>query len=117
VPFRQGPLRPGPVCVWERVANQPASEQVVTPKELAVLRALSCEDVGTFLPADNSPEQLREFDELVELLYTLERCGWIELKVMKRDRGRSGRHQPRYAGAAARCTEQGREALRLLGEA
>jgi hypothetical protein len=81
-----------------------------------VLRALSCEAVRTFLPADNSPERLREFDDLVEILLTLERCGWIELKVMKRKRGRSGRHQPKYAGAAARCTEQGKEALRLLGE-
>jgi hypothetical protein len=88
----------------------------VTPKELALLRALSCEEVRTFLPMDTSPERLQEFDELVEALGTLERCGWIELKVMKRARGRTGRHQPKYAGAAARCTEAGKEALRLLGE-
>jgi hypothetical protein len=51
----------------------------VTPKELALLRALSCEEVRTFLPADNSPKRLDEFDEVVEALMTLERCGWIEL--------------------------------------
>jgi hypothetical protein len=84
----------------------------VTPKELALLRALSCDEVRTLLPGDNSAA----FDELVEALQTLERCGWIELKVMKRARGRTGRHQPKYSGAAARCTEAGREALGLLGE-
>jgi hypothetical protein len=88
----------------------------VTPKEIALLRALSCVDVQTFLPADTSPERLREFDDLVETLCPLERCGWIELKLMKTERGRSGRHQPKYAGAVARCTDQGREALQLLGE-
>lgn len=73
-------------------------EKTLTPKELALLRALSCDEVRTFLPGCNSTA----FDELLSL-QMLERCGWIELKVMKRERGPRGRHQPKYAGAAARC--------------
>jgi hypothetical protein len=87
----------------------------MTPEELEILRALSCKDVETFLPAGRSAAQAKAFDALVERLQAMQRLGWIELEVAEKA-GRVEKYQRKYIAAAARCTDEGRRALQLLGE-
>jgi hypothetical protein len=87
----------------------------MTPAELQILKAISGRDVSHFLPAGKTAAQARAFDELVETLQGMQRLRWIELEVAPKP-GRIGSYLRKYAAAAARCTEQGRQALRLLGE-
>jgi hypothetical protein len=53
------------------------------------------------------------FKATVESLREMQKAGWVEEDKKRR----RGRHTQKIQGAAARCTEAGREALRLLGEA
>ena len=53
----------------------------MTPKELEILKAISCTDVETFFPAGGSAAEAQAFDELVDWLQGLRRLGWIELEV------------------------------------
>jgi hypothetical protein len=87
----------------------------VTPEELETLKAICAREVETFLPAGPSAAQWKAFDELVKRLEALKRLGWIELEVAGQS-GRVGKYQRTYIAAVARCTEQGRQSLRLLGE-
>lgn len=87
----------------------------MTPAEFELLKAISARDVTTFLPVGKTAAQARAFDELVESLQSMQRLRWIELEVAAKP-GRVGSYERKYAAAAARCTEQGRQALRLLGE-
>lgn len=87
----------------------------MTPQELELLKAISGKNVETFMPASRSAAQAKAFDELVERLQALKRLGWIELEVAGQS-GRIGKYQRTYVAAVARCTEQGRQTLRLLGE-
>lgn len=86
----------------------------MTPDELELLKAISGKEVETFVPAGRSAAQAKAFDELVERLEALKRLGWIELEVA----GQSSRskYQLTLIAAVARCTEQGRQVLGLLGE-
>jgi hypothetical protein len=88
----------------------------VTPEELEILKAISCQDVETFLPAGPSATQAQAFDELVEVLQRMERLGWIELRFAASRSQLVGRYKRKYRGAVARCTDHGREVLRMLGE-
>ena len=88
----------------------------MTPRELEILKVISCKDVETFLPADRTAAQVRAFDELVEVLQGMRRLGWIQIEVAKHRGRQSGRYQPQYLAAVARCTDEGRRALQMLGE-
>ena len=87
----------------------------MTPKELEILKALSCTDVETFFPAGGSAAEAQSFDELVDWLQGLRRLGWIELEVAEQA-AHVGKYRRKYIAAVARCTEHGRQALRLVGE-
>jgi hypothetical protein len=69
-------------------------------------------DVVTFMPEGNTAAARAKYDATIESLGEMQKAGWIELEVNAAKRGRP---EARRA-AAARCTEAGREALRLLGE-
>jgi len=73
-------------------------------------------DVVTFMPEDNTAAALTRFEANVESLREMQKAGWVELEVAEDKKRRRGRHRQTLRGAAARCTEAGREALRLLGE-
>jgi hypothetical protein len=88
----------------------------VTEAEVALLRSLAETDVVTFMPEDNTAAAVARFTATVESLKEMQKAGWVELEVAADKKRRRGRHQQTIRGAAARCTEAGREALRLLGE-
>ena len=87
----------------------------MTPEELELLKSISAKNVETFLPAGRSAAQGQAFDEFVERLQSMERLRWIEMKAVEQP-GRIGKYERRYVAAVARCTEHGRQVLRLLGE-
>lgn len=87
----------------------------MTPEEFEILKAISCRDVETFLPAGGSAAQARAFDALVDTLQRMSRMGWLELEVAERP-AQVARYRRRYIGAVARCTDEGRRILSLLGE-
>ena len=84
----------------------------MTPKELEILKALSCTDVETFFPAGGSAAEAQAFDDLVDWLQGL---GWIELKVAEQA-AHVGMYRRKYIAAVARCTDHGRQLERMLGE-
>ncbi|MGH7525582.1 MAG: hypothetical protein ACREMX_02645 [Gemmatimonadales bacterium] len=86
----------------------------MTDAELALLRSLSEAEVVTFMPEGSTAAAMARFDALVRGLREMQKAGWVELELSSDDRRRAGRRQ-KYRGAAARCTERGREALRSLG--
>jgi hypothetical protein len=59
---------------------------------------------------------LARFEATLESLREMQKAGWLELEVSEDKKRLRGRHRQTIRGAAARCTEQGKEALRLLGE-
>jgi hypothetical protein len=89
----------------------------VTPAEIVLLRSLAETDVVTFMPEDTTTAAVARFKITVESLREMQKAGWVELEVAEDKQRRRGRHSQKIQGAAARCTEAGREALRLLGEA
>jgi hypothetical protein len=88
----------------------------VTAAEIALLRSLAETDVVTFMPEGNTAAANARFEATLESLRDMQKAGWLELEVAEDLERRRGRHRQTMRGAAARCTEAGREALRLLGE-
>jgi hypothetical protein len=88
----------------------------MTDAEISLLRSLAEADVVTFMPEGNTAAAVARFEATLASLRDLQKAGWVELEVAEEQKRRRGRHQETKRGAAARCTEQGREALRLLGE-
>ncbi len=88
----------------------------MTDEEITLLRALCGSDHKAYLPQGTSVEALREFDQLVATLRQWKKAGWIQLEVVRASRMVKG-YRRKYRAAAARCTEQGRAALRMLGDA
>ena len=88
----------------------------MTPAELSLLNSLAQADVVTFIPEDNTAAALARFEGTLESLREMQKAGWVELEVAEDRKRVRGRHRQKVKGAAARCTEAGREALRLLGE-
>lgn len=86
----------------------------MTEQEINLLRALCRADNMGYLPQGSSTTALREFDALVARLRQWKKAGWIQLEVVRSDRMVQG-YRRKYRAAAARCTTQGREALRVLG--
>jgi hypothetical protein len=89
----------------------------VTDAQITLLRSLAEADVVTFMPEDNTAAALARFEATVASLKEMQKAGWLELEVAEEQKRRRGRHRETKRGAAARCTSQRREALRLLGEA
>jgi hypothetical protein len=87
----------------------------MTPRELEILKALSCTEVETFFPAGGSAAEARSFDELVDWLQGLRRLGWIELEVAEQA-AHVGKYRRKYIAAVARCTDHGRQVVQMLGE-
>jgi DNA-binding PadR family transcriptional regulator len=88
----------------------------VTPAELTLLKSLAAADVVTFMPEDNTAAARARYETTIDGLRELQKAGWVDLEVNEETRRHRGRPQRKQA-AAARCTDAGREALRLLGEA
>jgi hypothetical protein len=88
----------------------------MTPQELEILKAISCKDVETFLPAGATAAQAKVFDALVEVLLAMRRLGWLEVEVAQRSTKQPGRPRGQYIAATARCTDEGRRVLSLLDE-
>jgi hypothetical protein len=85
----------------------------VTAAEIALLKSLAQVDVVTFMPEGVSAAAVARFEDTLASLKEMQKAGWVELEIADaktRHRGQTRR------GAAARCTDAGREALRLLGE-
>jgi hypothetical protein len=82
---------------------------------LELLKAISCQDIETFLPAGRTAAQAKAFDALVETLQRMERMGWLEVRPAEQE-GMVGRYQRKYVAAVARCTDEGRRVLKMLGE-
>jgi hypothetical protein len=88
----------------------------MTPQELEILKVISrSKNVESFLPAGPSATQAKAFDALVEVLQGMQRLRWIDLEVAA-NADKIGKYPRKYIAAVARCTEHGRDALRLLGE-
>jgi hypothetical protein len=68
-----------------------------------------------YLPQGSSISALREFDALVATLQQWKKAGWIQLEVVRSGRTVKG-YRRKYKAAAARCTQHGEEALRMLGK-
>ena len=83
---------------------------------VTLLKLLCQGDVVAFMPEDNTAAAGAKYDATIESLREMKKAGWIELEVNK-PTGRQGGREGVKRAAAARCTEAGREALRLLGEA
>jgi hypothetical protein len=66
-----------------------------------------------YLPEGFSIPDLRAFDALVTILGQWKKAGWIQLEVVRSGRTVKG-YRRKYTAAAARCTPQGKMALRLL---
>jgi hypothetical protein len=88
----------------------------MTDAEISLLRSLAEADVVTFMPEGNTAAAVARFEATLASLRDLQKAGWVELEVAEEQKRRRGRHQETKRGATARCTEQGREALRLMGE-
>jgi hypothetical protein len=88
----------------------------MTPAELTLLKSLARADVVTFMREDNTAAARARYEATIESLREMQKAGWIELEVNEEPRRAGGRHRQTKRAAAARCTEAGREALRLLGE-
>jgi hypothetical protein len=88
----------------------------VTPAEITILRSLAEVDVVTFMPDGHTAAALARFEATLESLREMQKAGWVELELAEDRKRVRGRHRQKVKGAAARCTEAGREALRLLGE-
>jgi hypothetical protein len=88
----------------------------LTPAEIALLRSLCETDVVTLMLDDKTVAARARYEATLESLREMQKAGWVELEVNQATRCRRGRSGVKPA-AAARCTETGREALRLLGEA
>lgn len=89
----------------------------MTPAEFALLRSLAEADAVTFMPEGYTAAALARFEATVASLRDLQKAGWIELEIAEEQKRPRGRHRQIVRGAEARCTEAGREALRLLGDA
>ena len=87
----------------------------MTPQELELLKTISCRDVETFLPTGRTAAQAHAFDALVETLQRMERMGWLEVRAAEQG-AMVGRYQRKYVAAVARCTDEGRRVLKMLGE-
>ena len=87
----------------------------MTEQEITILRALCQAGSQVYKPQSSALAALRGFDELVASLQEMKKAGWIELEVERSGKLIRG-YLRRYKAAAARCTEQGREAIRMLGE-
>ncbi len=85
----------------------------MTEAEITLLRSLAEVDVVTFMPEGTTRAAVARFEATLASLKEMQKAGWVELEIA--DEKKRQRGQPRR-GAAARCTEAGREALRLLGE-
>jgi hypothetical protein len=68
------------------------------------------------MPEGNTAAAVACFDATLERLRERQKVGWVERAIAEEQKRRRGCHQQTIRGAAARCTEQGREALRLLDE-
>jgi hypothetical protein len=87
----------------------------VTEAEVALLRSLAEVDVVTFKPEGTTRAAVARFEATLASLKEMQKAGWVELEVAEDEKQHRGRPLRKLA-AAARCTEAGREALRLLGE-
>ena len=87
----------------------------MTEAELTLLRSLAETDVVTFMPEDNTAAALARFEATVASLRDMEKAGWIELEVAQDEKRKRG-HPRRKRTAAARCTAQVRESLRMRDE-
>jgi hypothetical protein len=63
-----------------------------------------------------APRGTARFEATVESLREMQKAGWVELEVADDRKRVRGRHRQKVKGAAARYTDAGRQALRLLGE-
>jgi hypothetical protein len=88
----------------------------VTSAEITILRSLAEANVVTFMPEGHTAAAMARFEATLESLREMQKAGWIELEIAEDENRRRGRHRQTPRGAAARCTEAGRETLRLLGE-
>jgi len=86
----------------------------MTPEEIEILKGLHGTHFQAFFPTGRSIAEAEAFDALVESLQRMERNRWIDLEV-SRSRMRVGYYQRKYQAAVARCTDTGREALKLHG--
>jgi hypothetical protein len=68
------------------------------------------------MPEGHTAAAQARFETTVASLKEMQKAGWVELVVTEDKKRRRGRHQQTLRGAAARCTDQSREALRMLGE-
>jgi hypothetical protein len=84
----------------------------VTDAGITLLRPLAEADVVTIMPDANTAAALTRFDATLESLREMKKAGWVALEVADEQKRRRGRHRQ-----TIRCTEAGREALRLLGDA
>jgi hypothetical protein len=81
----------------------------MTEAELTLLRSLAEAEVVTFMPEGNTSAVPARFVATLSLR-DLPKAGWVELEVSEEKKRRRGRHQQTIPGAAARCTEAGRDA-------
>jgi hypothetical protein len=88
----------------------------VTDAQITLLRSLADTDVVTLMPEDNTATALARFEATLARLRDLLKAGWVELEVAEEQKRRRGRHRQTKRAVAARCTEQGRDTLRVLGE-
>jgi hypothetical protein len=87
----------------------------VTREELEILKGIRGTAFQSFFPTGRSIAAAETFDKLVDSLELMQRSGWVELEVSPSG-VLVGGYKRKYRAAVARCTEAGREALRLLGE-
>jgi hypothetical protein len=86
----------------------------VTPEEIQLLKAICDTGQQRFGVRRKTAAAAQVFDELVEALERMQRYGWVELEVLPAAGQQAERYRRKYRHAVARCTEQGREVLRLL---
>ncbi|HEX3236361.1 MAG TPA: hypothetical protein VHR41_19380 [Gemmatimonadales bacterium] len=87
--------------------------RTLTAAELALLKSLAQVEVVTFMPEGAGRAAVARYEATLASLKDMQKAGWVELQIA--DEKTRQRGQTRQ-GASARCTEAGREALRLLGE-
>jgi hypothetical protein len=87
----------------------------VTLEEMEILKMLRGTDFQAFFPTGRSIAAAETFDVLVESLRRMQQSRWIELEV-ETSKATVGPYQRKYKAAIARCTDRGREELKLLGE-
>ena len=88
----------------------------MTPEEIQLLKAICDTGQQRFGLRRKTAAAAQKFDELVEALERMQRYGWVELEVLPATGQQAERYRRKYRHAVARCTEQGRQALRLLSE-